>query len=121
MQAVRNVDAGLPANAGDGQHFNNGWAGNPFVADAIWPDGADHGINRCYIALTPSGFVQSIAGIKDHVVFRASNNTEVNLFDVIEGRVVQTLSVPAGGSVTITPHSRDHAGYGAYIATAIFV
>jgi hypothetical protein len=121
MRAVRSVDAALPLRASDGQKWNTGWPGCPFVADAFWPDGADHGVNRAYVVEIPGGFLCPIDGIKDHATFFTPRSCTLDLWDVIENRVVQTLVCPAGGNTTITPRSLDHAGYGAYLARGTFL
>lgn len=120
MQAVRNVDAGLPAGAGDGRHWNNQWAGNPFAATSIFP-GATSGINRGYMAETPDGFVLCINGIKDHADFVAGRNVTVDFFDPIVGKIVQTNTVNAGQTVTVLPNSHDNFGDGAFIARGRWV
>jgi len=121
MQVVRNVDAALPDGAGSGQHWNTGWQGCPFVADAFWTDGADHGVNRAYVAEIPGGFLCPIDGIKDYVIFSTPQACRVDLWDVIENKVINTVTFTANGSFRIESHSRDHAGYGAFIARGTYL
>ena len=114
MDAVRGIDARMPPRAGDGQHWNNGWAGDPWNADAFWGDGADHGVNRNYTVATPDGWISTEAGVKDHVVLTASRHSVVDVFDILQGKV-QEVELQAGQTLTLTPVSRDGAGYGAFV------
>lgn len=114
MDAVRGVDAWLPTRVGDGQHWNNAWAGNPMVADAFWSDGADHGVNRNYTVATADGWVSTVAGVKDHVVLTSSRHALVEVFDVLKGKV-QEVELQAGQTLTLLPVSKDDHGYGAFI------
>ncbi len=114
MDAVRGVDAWMPARAGEGNHWNNAWAGNPWVADAFWSDGADHGVNRNYTVSTPDGWISTEAGVKDHVVLTPSRHSRVEVFDILKGKN-QEVELQAGQALTLTPDSLDSNGYGAFI------
>lgn len=114
MDTVRAVDAILPARAGDGQHWNNAWAGNPWVADAFWSDGADHGVNRNYTVSTPDGWISTESGIKDHVVMTPRQHCRIQVFDLLAG-MVEEVELGAGEAHTLTPVSRDSGNYGALI------
>ncbi|OGQ22125.1 MAG: hypothetical protein A2138_22965 [Deltaproteobacteria bacterium RBG_16_71_12] len=114
MVAVRGVDAWLPQRAGDGQHWNNAWAGNPWVADAIWSDGDDHGVNRNYTVATPDGWISTEAGVLGYVVLTASSHSRVEVFDVLLGKV-QEVELDAGETLMLTSMSVDDNGLGAFI------
>jgi hypothetical protein len=114
MDAVRGVDAIVPLHAGDGNHWNNAWAGNPLVADAFWSDGADHGVNRNYTVATPDGFISTESGVQGYVVLTVANHSRVEVFDALAGKV-QEVEVAAGGTLTLTPVSVDNNGDGAFV------
>ena len=114
MDAVRGVDAWMPPRVGEGNHWNNAWTGNPWVADAFWSDGADHGVNRNYTVSTSDGWVSTVAGVKDRAVFTASRHSRVEVFDVLKGKT-REVELPAGQSLTLVPDSLDSNGYGAFI------
>jgi len=114
MTAVRGVDAILPPRAGDGQHWNNAWAGNPWVADAFWADGADHGVNRNYTVSTPDGWISAESGLKGHVVMTPRQHSRVEVFDVLLGKQSE-VELQAGQTLTLTPYSLDNNGLGALI------
>jgi hypothetical protein len=114
MDAVRNVDGIVPLHAGDGQHWNNAWAGNPFVADAFWSDGADHGVNRNYTVATPDGWISTEAGVEGYVVLTVNRHARVEIFDALAGKVNE-VEVQAGETITLTPVSVDNNGDGAFV------
>ena len=114
MDAVRGVDQLLPAHAGDGQHWNNGWAGAPWNADAFWASGADHGVNRNYTVATADGWISTESGIKNYVVMTPSRHCRVEIFDVLQGKVDER-ELQAGQTLTLTPVSRDNNGDGGLI------
>jgi hypothetical protein len=114
MAAVRGVDKFLPPGTGNGQHWNNGWAGNPFNVDSFWGDGADHGVNRNYTVATPDGWVSSAAGVKNYAVYTATKRSMVEVFDVLKGKVKE-VELEAGEKFRLEPVSRDSNGYGAFL------
>ena len=120
MRAVRGVDAFVPPRAGEGTHWNNAWAGNPWVVDAFWGDGDPHGVNRNYTVSTPDGWVSTEAGVKDFAVFTAARASRVEIFDVLAGKVAE-VTLAAGQTHTLTPHSRDDKGYGAFIVVGHYL
>lgn len=120
MKAVRGIDAWMPQRAGEGQHWNNAWAGNPCVVDAFWGDGDDHGVNRNYVVATSDGFIATEAGVKDHAVFTLSRNTRLEIFDIISGKVNE-VTVNGGQTFTLTPSSTDSNGYGGFVLIGHFI
>ncbi len=114
MKAVRDVDTLLPPRAGEGNHWNNGWPGAPFNVDGFWASGSDHGVNRNYTASTSDGWISTASGVKDYVVFTASRNSLVDVFDVLKGKV-QEVELKANETFKLTPFSRDNYGFGAFI------
>ena len=120
MDAVRGVDALLPPRVGDGRHWNNGWAGDPWNADAFWSDGADHGVNRNYTVATPDGWVSTETGIKGYVVMTAARRSRVEIFDVLQGKVKEVV-VEGGQTYTLTSVSLDSGGMGALIVVGHFL
>jgi hypothetical protein len=114
MAAVRGVDKMLPPGAGNGQHWNNGWAGNPFNVDAFWVDGGDHGLNRNYTVATPDGWVSTAAGVKNYAIYTATKSSKVEVYDVLKGKVKE-VELEAGEKFRLEPDSRDSNGYGAFI------
>lgn len=116
MDAVRGVDKVVPSGAGTLHHWNNAWAGNPWVADSFWSDGADHGVNRNYTAATQDGWISVEDGIKNYVVMTATNHSVVEVFDILSGGVQsQQVELQAGQTLRLEPVSRDSNGYGALI------
>ena len=99
---------------GEGHHWNNAWAGNPWVVDAFWGDGANHGVNRNYTVSTPDGWVSTEAGVKGYANFVVSSNSRVEIFDVLQGKVNE-VELDAGQTHRLTPLSTDDHGYGAFI------
>jgi hypothetical protein len=120
MKAVRGIDAWMPPRAGEGQHWNNGWAGDPCNADAFWASGADHGVNRNYSVSTADGWISTEAGIDDHVVLTMSRNSRVEIFDILTGKVNE-VTLNAGDTLTLTPSSKDNNGYGAFVIVGHFI
>lgn len=124
MKTMRGLDRILPPRGGDGQHWNNQWAGNPWTADAIWTDDshADHGVDRCYWIDQGATFWQVVLGIKHYVVFRAARACKVEVFSPIRREVVQTATVPAGGTCTVhaVGPDVDQFGLGGYIIRGIW-
>ena len=114
MDAVRGLDALLPARVGDGQHWNNAWSGNPWVADPIWAEGDAWGVNRNYTVATADGWVSTEAGIKDRVTFTASRHSLVEVIDPLLGKQ-REVELQAGQTLTLTPVSVDSGGMGALI------
>jgi len=114
MDAVRGVDQWLPARAADGQHWNNAWAGNPWVADAFWSDGDDHGVNRNYTVSAGDGWISTESGIEGYVVMTASRHSLVEIYDPLQGKVNE-VELQAGEQLTQTPVSLDNNGDGALI------
>lgn len=114
MRMLRGLDRWVPKRAGDGTHWNNAWAGNPWVVDAFWGDGANHGVNRNYTVATPTGWISTEAGVKDYAVFTAGRNSRVEVFDLVKGRV-KDVTLNAGQTLTLTPETKDGRGYGAFI------
>jgi hypothetical protein len=112
MDAVRGLDLLLPPGAGDGQHWNNAWAGNPWVADAFWENG--HGVNRNYTASTPDGWISTEAGVKQYVILTASRHSRVEIIDALKGKVDE-VELQAGQTYRLTPVTTDNFGDGGFI------
>lgn len=119
MNAVRKVDELIPQNVSGGQHWNNAWAGNPWVADAFWGDGDNHGVNRNYTVAYGDGWISTEAGIKDYVMLKALKSSTIEVFDILKGKIT-TVDVNAGSSYKLVPDSRDSNGYGAFIIKGHF-
>jgi hypothetical protein len=113
-EVVRRIDSFLPPYAGDGQHWNNGWAGSPWIADNFWAEGGDHGINRNYSVATPDGWISTESGIMNYVLLTASRHSVIEVFDVLQGKV-QEVELQAGETFRLTPLSTDSNGLGAFI------
>lgn len=120
MDAVRSVDEIVPLHAGDGQHWNNAWAGNPLVADAFWSDGDDHGVNRNYTVSTADGWISTEAGVEGYVVLTVRQHARVEIFDVLLGKVNE-VEVQSGDTVTLTPSSLDSNGDGAFVVVGHYL
>ena len=114
MNALRGLDALLPARVGDGQHWNNAWTGNPWVADPIWAEGDASGVNRNYTVATADGWVSTESGIKDRVNLTASRHSLVEVIDPLLGKQ-REVELQAGQVLTLTPVSTDSGGLGAFI------
>lgn len=120
MRTLRGLDNYLPSQAGDGQHFNETWFDNPLVSDAIWSDGADHGINRGYLIQQGNTFIKILSGVKSYVNLTAKYRCLVEFYDMIHGKV-RTVQFNANELVRIenSPTTDSH-GYGAYIIKGVF-
>jgi hypothetical protein len=114
MNAVRNVDSKLPARVGGAQHWNNGWPGCPMDADDFWGEGADHGVNRSYSVATGDGWITSVNGVKNYVIYTMNRRARIEVVDILQGKV-QEMSVNPGDKVRLEPVSRDSNGFGAFL------
>lgn len=110
MAAVRGVDAWLPANLPNWQHFNHGWAGEPTTADSIWIDSQagdrDHGVVRNYQARSGGRWLAFPLGIKDRVGLRVNQASEIQVIDLAGDGVIDQRTVGAGEVVQLKPHGR---------------
>jgi hypothetical protein len=116
MNAVRGLDDWMPQRAGEGQHWNNGWAGDPWLADAFWGAGstADHGLNRNYSVSTADGWISTEAGVKGYVVLTSSGHARVEIFDALKGKTSE-VELQAGQTLNLMSDSLDDKGYGAFV------
>ncbi|MEQ1876729.1 MAG: hypothetical protein ABL958_08785 [Bdellovibrionia bacterium] len=114
MNAVRGIDRFLPGRVAEGQHWNNGWSGNPWNADAFWGDGADHGVNRNYTVSTADGWVSTVSGVKNFVNLRSTYPSRVEVYDVLQGKVAE-VELGAGQDYRLGSLSLDSNGLGAFI------
>lgn len=121
MKAVRDVSSFLPVRTGGARHWNNGWAGSPWVADKIWGDGdgATRGVNRNYTVATPTGWVSTVSGVRNSVVFVSTFKSHVDVYDVLLGKV-QEADLEAGQAYPLTPLSKDNNGHGAFIVVGTY-
>jgi hypothetical protein len=120
MNAVRGLDDWMPQRAGEGQHWNNAWAGNPWVADAFWTDNADHGVNRNYTVSTVDGWISTETGVKGYVVLTSSRHARIEIFDALKGKTGE-VELQAGQTLNLMPDSLDDKGYGAYVIVGHFL
>jgi hypothetical protein len=115
MSAIRGVDAFFPPRVGEGRHWNHAWSGSPLTVDDIWASNdGHHGVNRHYQVEIPGGWVSTAAGVKDFANFRVTSNSHVEVYDVIQGKVLE-VDLNAGESFRLTPVSRDNFGNGGFI------
>jgi hypothetical protein len=106
LQAVRRVDAFLPEGVENwqntNQHGHTDRVGpHPLLADGIWSDGDDHGVDRAHGAVSGNAFVEVLLGVKDYVNLQAA---QALAFDALD---------PATGTVT---HYELGAGQSARLA-----
>lgn len=84
--AVRGIDALLPAGVENwhltNQHGSSQRIGpHPLLADGIWSDGDDHGVDRAYGAVNGSEFVEVLTGVKRFVNLRPLQAMHATAYD----------------------------------------
>jgi hypothetical protein len=97
MDAVRNLDSFVPKGI-VGTPTRTGVVGHPSSADAIWVDGADHGVVRDYACITDFGFVQTLIGIKQYVDLKFNANYHITALHPVTGAVVNEADVTPGAN-----------------------
>lgn len=68
LKVVRGIDAMLPLGCENWQHTSQHGGTervgpHPLLADAIWSDGADHGVDRAYGSVGGNSFVEVVNGV----------------------------------------------------------
>lgn len=100
MTAVRGVDILLPVGLESWpkttQHGPEAVGEQPLTADAIYTDGADHGVYRNYGALGGGQFVQLPVSVKHHVDLTARRACVATAYDPVTRAVVETRTLAAG-------------------------
>ena len=87
MVALRRLDAWLPDDIHTWekttQHGGDTSIGpHPLRADAIWSDGADHGVSRCYAGVRGDRFVSLVLGVKKWTDLLARASCELEVINV---------------------------------------
>lgn len=89
VEAVRHAVDHLPLDVPNWQKVNGHWQPplptHPLPADAVWTDGADHGLVRTYGAIAGPEFTSLPFGIKGYVVLIARQACHVDLYDPTTG------------------------------------
>lgn len=110
MEAVRGVDAVLPAGLENWTRTNDGWAAPKIpLRAALWD--ASTGPVKHYAALKDNQFVQMPHGIKDRLVLDASRDCTFEAYDPLTLKAVFEGSVKAGERVTLPGDPNRHAAY----------
>jgi hypothetical protein len=99
MKATRGLDAILPSWAGTGSLTRKGLGNHPFEADAIWTDGADHGVTRDYACLNGGAFWQTLIGIKKSVTMTSHGNYHIRVYNPVTAALVNEQDVSIGQTV----------------------
>jgi hypothetical protein len=111
--ATRALDAILPNGASNGVQTRFGLGNHPLSADAIWTDGADHGVVRDYACVFGDGsFWQTLIGIKDHVDLKPSAHYALSVYNPVTGKVVMELEGQAGFAVRVMANTVAQASNG---------
>jgi len=110
MEAVRGIDAILPAGLENWTRTNDGWA-SPLIPlrAAVWD--AATGPVKHYAALKDSQFVQMPHGIKDRLVLEATRDCAFKAYDPMTSKVAFEASLKAGERVTLPGAPDRHAAY----------
>lgn len=101
MQAVRNVDKGLPTRIA-GRMWNLQWAGNPCPADSVWPNNPT-GVNRQYMCDMGDQLVFVLNGVHDHVTVTPQRPMRLEVYD------------------PVTAVTHDHSGGPVTVATGAYI
>jgi hypothetical protein len=115
LQAVRRVDAFLPEGVENwqntNQHGHTDRVGpHPLLADGIWSDGDDHGVDRAHGAVSGNQFVEVLLGVKDYVNLQAAQALAFDALDPASGAVTH-YDLGAGQSVRLAGRADTMAGY----------
>jgi hypothetical protein len=115
LQAVRRVDAFLPEGVENwtstNQHGHTDRVGpHPLLADGIWSDGDDHGVDRAHGAVSGNQFVEVLLGVKDYVNLQAAQALAFDALDPSTGTVTH-YELGAGQSARLAGRADTMAGY----------
>jgi hypothetical protein len=115
LQAVRRVDAFLPEGVENwqntNQHGHTDRVGpHPLLADGIWSDGDDHGVDRAHGAVSGNAFVEVLLGVKDYVNLQAAQALAFDALDPATGTVTH-YELGAGQSARLAGRGDTMAGY----------
>jgi hypothetical protein len=110
MDAVRGVDAILPAGLENWTRTNDGWAAPKIpLRAAVWDAGT--GPVKHYAALQDDRFVQMPHGIKDRLVLEATRDCTFAVYDPLTLGAVFEGSLKAGERTTLPGEPNRHAAY----------
>jgi len=115
MDVLRGLDAILPPDLPNWpehttQHGATPVGRQPVVADAIWPDGADHGVTRCYGVCRGNAFLSLLLGVRQFVVLTTPDACDLDVLHPLTGAIVhQHHGMPAGGRVLLDGPERNGA------------
>jgi hypothetical protein len=115
FQAVRRVDGFLPDGVENwtntNQHGHTDRVGpHPLLADGIWSDGDDHGVDRAHGAVNGNQFVEVLLGVKDYVNLQAAQALAFDALDPASGTVMH-YELGSGQSVRLAGRADTMAGY----------
>jgi hypothetical protein len=115
FQAIRNVDPWIPDGVENwtftNQHGSNERVGpHPLLADGIWSDGDDHGVNRAYGAVGGNNFVEVLLGVKDYVNVKADRAMAFDVFEPVTKAVLH-FDLGAGQSAKLAGRADTMEGY----------
>ncbi len=116
IAAVRGVDRWLPEGVENwtptNQHGTTERVGpHPLLADGIWSDGDDHGVNRAYGAVSGNQFIESLLGVKGHVTLTPDRPMTATAFDPVSGNAVATVTLAPGQPWTLQGRDDTMVGY----------
>jgi hypothetical protein len=110
MDAVRGIDAILPAGMENWTRTNDGWAAPKIpLRAAVWD--ASTGPVKHYAALNGDEFVQMPHGIKDRLVLEASRDCTLKAYDPLTLKTAYDGSVKSGERVTLPGDANRHSAY----------
>jgi streptogramin lyase len=109
------VDAFLPEGVENwtntNQHGHTDRVGpHPLLADGIWSDGDDHGVDRAHGAVSGNQFVEVLLGVKDYVNLQAAQALAFDALDPATGTVTH-YELGAGQSARLAGRGDTMAGY----------
>jgi hypothetical protein len=79
-------------------------------SDAIWSDGADHGVSRCYVNYAGGRFVSLVFGVLNYANMKNSRAIQADLYDAYSGQKTH-LDVPAGQGFKLDGNPDTNAAY----------
>jgi hypothetical protein len=105
VDALRHACDAMPLDAPNWQKVNGHWRPplptHPLPADAIWPDGADHGLVRTYGAISGGDFVSLPFGIKRYVDLTAERPSHVDFYDPMSGALAFARDLAQGETMRV--------------------
>jgi len=105
MNALSAVSQILPANIANGSRCNHTWDCHPYEDhDQMWPDHDGTGVVRAYASEVDEVFYVAIMGLREQYDVTAKWAMTVEVFDVRDGSLLETVELDEGESWTFLQH-----------------